>query len=258
MHGSPSPQDFNLLTPAQIQALPQSPDSSALNAMLEWVQDFIAKPRRERDPSNPESRLAVCPFMPGSLKMGLTWFALAQGPVESPDDVIRVVESYKDPLKALPPTSGMNAKFKTIIIVFPMVTRDMAPHFIDGVHASVSGEYKSDALMLGEFHEENRKPGQYNSLFFPLQSPVPAMAIRLMVARDSIFLTADAGDPLKTLENLKAYAKAIPQMEPPPGDVEEMMRILAEKMEDIEKRARRVPPDTEGDDVLPDAEDEEN
>ncbi|WP_327309642.1 hypothetical protein OG730_42125 (plasmid) [Streptomyces sp. NBC_01298] len=246
MTRSPTAQSFDLLTPAEIDELPASPDADALKKMLAWVRDFIAKPNPERDRENPDSPTAVCRFMPKSLTMGLTWFTVAKGPIAAPDDVIRVVDAYKAPLSALEPTSGSDAKYKTIIVVFPAVTQQMAPQFIDGTHARASGEYKADALMLGEFHADSQKRGSHNPAFFPLRSPVPAMAIRFMVALDHVFLTKGTGNPMEDLKDLQAYTDAFSSMEPPPSEkVQEMAKILLGQLEVMARRATEVPPDTE-------------
>ncbi|MFJ9847305.1 DUF6875 domain-containing protein [Kitasatospora sp. NPDC101155] len=185
--------------------------------MLGWVRDFITQPHPDLESGNPESKKVVCPFMPGSLELGLTWFALASDPIRSPVDVIDALAKYKDLIKSIPPTSGREARYKTIIVVFPMVSSEAASEFIDGVHGKVAGEYRADGLMLGEFHPGNGKCGAHNPAFFPLRSPVPAMAVRLMVARDHVFLAKDSGDPLKDLENAKAYGDAMNAMDPPPS-----------------------------------------
>ncbi|MFE9776158.1 DUF6875 domain-containing protein [Streptomyces sp. NPDC005931] len=246
MSGSPAPEDFGLLTPAEVDELPPNSDADALKSMLRWVKDFVAQPHPERDPENPNDRAAVCPFMPGSLAKGLTWFTLPNEPVRSPEDVMRIVDAYRDVLKELPPTRGRDARFKTIIIVFPMVDASAAPAFIDDVHERVAGEYRSDALMLGEFHSRNQKHGSHNPNFFGLQSPVPAMALRLMVALDYLFLTKRTGDPLKDLENLLAYTKAMARMDPPPSKkIQEMIDFFWDDLKLILKRAMEVPPDAQ-------------
>ncbi|MFM9647802.1 DUF6875 domain-containing protein [Streptomyces galilaeus] len=247
MTRTPVPQDFGLLTPAEIEELPPSSEADALKKMLVWVRDYIAKPNMERDKENPNSPTAVCRFMPKSLVMGLTWFAVAKKVISAPGDVISVIDGYRNALRSLEPTSGGDARYKTIIVVFPTVTSEMAPEFIDGVHAKASGKYKAEAFMLGEFHADNQKSGSYNPAFFPLQSPVPAMAIRFMVALDHVFLVRETEDLVKDLENIKAYAGAFPSMEPPPSQkVQEMTRILLGQLEAMATRATEVPPDAEG------------
>ena len=46
-------------------------------------------------------------------------------------------------------------------------------------------------MMLGEFHSMNDSPGLRNPEFRPLRSPVPMLAIRLMVESDLPFMTRD-------------------------------------------------------------------
>ncbi len=101
--------------------------------------------------------------------------------------------------------------------------------------------------MLGEFHSENQKHGSHNPQFYGLKSPVPAIAIRLMVALDHLFLAKSSGNLIEDLENLLAYTKSMSYMDPPPSEkVKEMLDSLWDDLKVLLKRAMEVPPDEQG------------
>ena len=89
------------------------------------------------------------------------------------------------------PNSGTSASYKAVIILFPSLPLDKAPILIDGAQQRGKPSFVAKGLMLGEFHALNTTIGlrcPMGSTFFPLQTPIPALAIRSLVSSDIVFL----------------------------------------------------------------------
>src|SRR5699024_6626508 len=77
--------------------------------------------------------------------------------------------------------------------LFPDLPEPRYGEFIEGVQATLKGEFMSEGNMIGEFHPgPPDRPGLWNPDFRPFRSPVPLLAIRHMVAADVPFVTDSA------------------------------------------------------------------
>jgi hypothetical protein len=74
-------------------------------------------------------------------------------------------------------------------MVFPDLPSHLAPKVVDVVQAACKDEFVQRGLMIGEFHALNQTTGLRSNTIFPLQTPVPCLAIRNMVPSDFAFLT---------------------------------------------------------------------
>jgi hypothetical protein len=167
-------------TSASTETLPvEKPNILPLELTQCYVRDFLAK-------SNPNlgRKGPTCPFVPASLKHDTIHLALVTSEfVSSSEDVERVALSMLDRFKMLEPTSGPQAPYKAIIMIFPDVTLADAPYYIDDVQKKLKPFFVKDGLMLGEFHRLNNAPGLHNPSFYPLRTPYPCLAVRNMVRK---------------------------------------------------------------------------
>ncbi|MGW6574929.1 DUF6875 domain-containing protein [Streptomyces sp. NPDC054945] len=204
MTSSPSPQELGLLSRNDVHGLP---DGHPLRKTLEWIEEVVAKPNPNLGRSG-----VVCPFIPGSLQAKTIWFALPDAHFYIPQDVMGVLNHYRDVFEQISPVIRPDAYFKTIIIAFPSIGPDRATRFIDDVQSELKSDFISRGLMLGEFHPENVAEGLHSRDFRPLQSPVPLLVIRRMVPPDRFFLIGKNVPASKKLLWLKAYVDELQHM----------------------------------------------
>jgi hypothetical protein len=177
---------------------------SHYGALLSYLEDFLAKPHANVGRTGP-----VCPFVPIALKKQTLLVGMARtseaGTTKSfsVDTMVDLMRAQRERFLAMEPTSGRLKLYKTIVIGFPDISDEDAPLLIDSVQRRLKIEFTQSGMMIGEFHRFNKTPGLRNSAFYPLQTPIPALAIRFMVPTDVLFLKHDR-------ENLKAYLSAIP------------------------------------------------
>ena len=162
-------------------------DLSALRAVADWTETFVAQPNE--DLGRPGT---VCPFVPGSIERRTIWFApehVADLPLP---EVIELMRGYQSLFLDTGPVEGDDAQYKTIIVVFTDLPADRAPGVFDGVlDVLATPSYESEGILFGPFFEGNEGTALYNPDFRPFQSPVPFLFIRNGVVSDWKFFLDD-------------------------------------------------------------------
>ena len=155
-------------------------DLSALRAIADWIKTFVVKPHKDLGRAGP-----VCPFVPGSLERKVLWLAPEQIADRGAPDVIELVSSYKRLFLETQPTSGDDADYKVIVVVFIDLPADRAQGVFDDVleHLAVQS-YADDGILFGPYYEGNEATAIYNSSFRPFQSSVPFLFVRPGVISD--------------------------------------------------------------------------
>jgi hypothetical protein len=119
------------------------------------------------------------------LERKVLWLAPEQ--IAGPDepDVVELVSGYKRLFLETPPTSGDDADYKVIVVVFTDLRADRAQGVFDDVlqHLAVPS-YADDGILFGPYYEGNEGTALYNSRFRPFQSPVPFLFVRQGVISD--------------------------------------------------------------------------
>jgi hypothetical protein len=155
-------------------------DLEALQAVASWIKTFVAMPHKDLGRAG-----TVCPYVPGSLERKVLWLAPEQ--IAGPDepDVVELVSGYKRLFLETPPTSGDDADYKVIVVVFTDLRADRAQGVFDDVlqHLAVPS-YADDGILFGPYYEGNEGTALYNSRFRPFQSPVPFLFVRQGVISD--------------------------------------------------------------------------
>ncbi|WP_223807359.1 FAD-dependent oxidoreductase [Montanilutibacter psychrotolerans] len=179
--------------------LPGSP----LAVTVDWVRTFLARPHPDVGRSGP-----VCPFTPTALALDTIWLTEITDRNPDPARLADVVGKYRDLFFEIEPRNGSVAINKTILIVFPNLGADAAA-LIDDVQRELKPSFVDLGLMLGEFHSRNESPGLRNPDFRPLRSPVPMVAIRLMVETDLPFLRRHIDEPTVRAAYLRSYLRRL-------------------------------------------------
>ena len=156
------------------------PDRGGLQSVADWIESFVAMPHRDLGRAGP-----VCPFVPGSLDRKVLWLAAEQIADRSAPAVVELMSGYIRRLLDAQPTDGDDAKYKTIIVVFP----DLPPERAQGLFGDVLQQlavpsYAQHGILFGPFYAGNEGTAIYSSSFRPFTSPVPFLFVRLGVVSD--------------------------------------------------------------------------
>src|SRR5437660_563722 len=151
-------------------------DAAILNEVHEWAQNYLARPHAQLGRPGP-----VCPFVPRALQLTTIWMAVARPQEPTADGIKTMIAAYRNVFLELEPITGEDSPYKAILIIFPEVRSEDAQGLIDQVQRELKPFFVEQGLMIGEFHELNVTPGLHNPTFYPLRSPYPILAIRLMV-----------------------------------------------------------------------------
>ncbi len=176
----------------------------AIATVAAWVKSYLCQPHRDLGRNGP-----MCPFVPGALQKELLFVAYYDRTdldVPAIKDILLIeMERFID----LPPTSGNEAQFKSLMVLFPGLSTDDAIALVETAQAELQARFVPNGLMVGEFHGgPPPKAGLWNTDFRPLYSPVPMLVIRHMVPTDLLFLK---DDPKLFAEYSNIYGNAIPE-----------------------------------------------
>ncbi|MGN9841700.1 DUF6875 domain-containing protein [Nonomuraea sp. H19] len=182
---------------AEVAAGFDHPRLPEMRKILDWSREFLTKGHPELGRSGP-----VCPFSAPSLRRGLFYLA-----VEEDTDIGVTVNSmtafrerFLEMLEALSPE---RRELLTFVVVLPEID---GPE-LDELQRRLKEEYVAAGLMIGQFHPTCAEPGLWNGDFRPLRSPIPLLAIRMMLAFDLPFLWDETGHLGSYLER---FAGGIP------------------------------------------------
>ena len=177
----------DLEDPGRTSELAES-ELGAVRAVADWITTFVARPHKDLGRAG-----AVCPFVPGSLERKALWLAPERIADRSAPAVVELMNGYIRRLLDSQPTDGDDAKYKTILVVFPDLPADRAQGlFGDVLQELAVPSYAGDGVLFGPFYEGNEGTAIYNASFRPFTSPVPFLFVRLGVVSDwKFFLDND-------------------------------------------------------------------
>jgi hypothetical protein len=179
-----------LLLPSDLEGrLPEAAERyrGALEEVVRWSREYLCHGHPDLGRTGP-----VCPYARPSLEKELLWLTVHPGADPPLDELATDVAAYGGWFKRLPPRTGRDAQYKAILILLPDLPPDRAPVIVDTVHAAKKPGFVAEGLMLGQFYSTCDRPGVRNNRFRPLQSTVPLLTIRHMVASDGAFLCDEA------------------------------------------------------------------
>lgn len=147
----------------------------------DWVENFLSAPSDSLGRSGD-----VCPFTGRSTARSLFYVGEMEGDPPEDEQVVEVLVAARNEVARV--QSGLPEKYRVLVtasVLFPDVQNGS---WVDGLQMRLKDEFVTMGLMIGQFHPSCPEPGLHNENFRPLQSPVPALAIRTMVPGDFLFL----------------------------------------------------------------------
>lgn len=146
-----------------------------------WVQSFLMRPHADL------GRLGdVCPFTSQAAKIGTARIGVWNGGPDA-EAILALMEAAVRAFDRMPCPKGM-AQFKTIIIGFPNCTDEAGLKVLKQTQDKLEPHSVFRGKMIGFFRPDAPDQGLINPNFRPMQSPVPLLAIRLMVEGDAPFV----------------------------------------------------------------------
>jgi hypothetical protein len=149
--------------------------------VLDWVRNYLGT----ADAEPILGRKYVCPFIPGSLERGSLYIVVADD-VTDVTGVERVINEYRVVFHEIEPIEGEETRYKTILVLFPGIAEEDANEAIDGLQAQLKRAIVTeDLLMIGELHPRNQtRAVGVDAEVYPNRSPVPLLALRVIVSQD--------------------------------------------------------------------------
>lgn len=175
---------------------------SALAQLLKWLREFIGAPHPDLGRTG-----SICPFVPGALSLDTIWFAEVTESEPTEDSIGGVIRKYRNMFLTTEPSNAPESIDKAFLVAFPTLAARGAEGIalIDRVQYLHKPYFVDQGMMLGEFHSLNDSPGLRNPEFRPLRSPVPMLAIRLMVESDLPFMIRDKYSYAERTAFLRSY-----------------------------------------------------
>lgn len=157
-------------------------DLGVLGEVARWTVDYLSHTHPDLGRSGD-----VCPYTEVSMREGLLFSAVCHVFDADPrPSMIHVMRQTRKDFESRSPQIGNRAGLKAMLVLYPSLEGE----WIDDVQETLSLEFVSRYLMIGEFHAECDKPGLHNFDFRPLRSPIPLLAVRSMMLTDLAFLKA--------------------------------------------------------------------
>ncbi len=181
--------------------LPPVQMRDSLKTIVQWSATFLVPEHPDLGRDGP-----VCPFTRTSMDRGL--FYLSHLRTDSNASLLREAVSafrewYLDMAETL---NEKQRKFLTFLIVLEDIDLTDSRE-LDDLQRSLKDSFVEQGLMIGQFHPKCDQPGLWNDDFRPLRSPIPLLAIRIMVPGDLPFLT---GSDVHLAAYFARFAAGIP------------------------------------------------
>lgn len=181
---------YYLMKPGDLDASPLPEivvkHQDSLKTIVRWANEFLCQPHADLGRDG-----AVCPFVRTSLDKELFLFTVQPGKHLDLEHVCNAISLYRDWYTSLEPVKGVDAKYKTIVVLFPDMDECTAERIVDQAQKALKPGFIARGLMIGQFYAHSNEPGLRNPAFRPLRSPIPLLAIRHIVATDFPFLKED-------------------------------------------------------------------
>ena len=163
-----------------LSAFPETPDDDPARVVANWARAYLMRPHPELGRAG-----AVCPFTPISARLD----ALLVGS-SAARDVGAIFRTMGDALRAFDAMSCPPGQrhFRAVIVAFPHCGGEAGRARLKAVQNRLRPESIYRGKMIGLFEPHSRDRGLINPDFRPLRSPVPLLAIRMLVANDAPFV----------------------------------------------------------------------
>ncbi|AMY00671.1 hypothetical protein A4R29_15070 [Mesorhizobium ciceri biovar biserrulae] len=159
-------------------------ERTALIRFAGYAANFLSMPHAELGRAG-----NVCPYVPDAVENDL--FRLTATLETEAERVEAAMDKMRDVFAEMEPVDGRNMMLKTIVVVFPDVPAQDSKEKIGALQKRLKPSYIKEGFMIGEFFPNCPEPGLHNPHFRPLDTPVPALAVRYITKFDAPFMLGD-------------------------------------------------------------------
>ena len=161
-------------------ALPDSPADARV--LADWVRQYLMRPHPDLGRTG-----HVCPFTAKAARLALLRIGISPlGPADR-HQILRTMRDAMQAFHVLPSTRATRI-FRTVIVGFPNCTGADGIAALHRVQNAMRYHSLVGAKMIGLFEPGSQATGLINAEFRPLRSPVPVLAIRMLVEQDAPFV----------------------------------------------------------------------
>lgn len=181
----PDRADASEAEPLRLKGLDESCTSAAdatARALGDWVRAYLMQPHPRLGRSG-----HVCPFTAQAARLSLLRIGISPLGGGDRPAVLRTMQEALRAFDALPCQRSARL-FRTVIIGFPRCTDAAGVATLRAVQNALRHHSIVRAKMIGLFEPNSQAEGLINPQFRPLRSPVPALAIRMLVEQDAPFV----------------------------------------------------------------------
>jgi hypothetical protein len=171
----------------RLQAFSAFPETSGEAAggevgqiLADWVRGYLMRPHP--DLGRPG---AVCPFTPAAARLDA--IRVGSSPARDEDAIHRVMRRALAAFDSIDCPRGQR-HFRAVIVAFPNCAGDEGRARLKAVQNRLRPESILRGKMIGLFEPHSPDKGLINPDFRPLRSPVPLLAIRMLVENDAPFV----------------------------------------------------------------------
>ena len=152
----------------------------AARAIAGWVRGFLMRPHPDLGRTG-----HVCPFTAQAARLSLLRIG-----VERADAEAAIGRTMREAMRAFDqmPCARSARLFRTVIVAFPQCAGPDGIAVLRRVQNAMRHHSVVRARMIGLFEPDSQAAGLINPSFRPLRSPVPALAIRMLVEQDAPFV----------------------------------------------------------------------
>lgn len=157
-------------------------NEASSQVIAHWVRSYLMRPHV--DLGRPGD---VCPFTAQASRLDTIRIGLCDaGPGEA-THILNVMEGAVRAFDEIPCAKSMR-HFRTIIVGFPNCGGVEGSHVLKQIQNRLRPHSIFRGKMIGLFAPDSQDKGLLNPDFRPLRSPVPLLAIRMLVENDSPFV----------------------------------------------------------------------
>ena len=160
-----------------------SPDSPAETRVLaDWVRQYLMRPHPDLGRTG-----HVCPFTAKAARLDLLRIGIS--PLGAADRG-RILGTMRDAIQAFHalPSTRATRVFRTVMVGFPNCADAEGVAALHHVQNAMRHHSLFGAKMIGLFEPASQLTGLINPEFRPLRSPLPVLAIRMLVEQDAAFV----------------------------------------------------------------------
>ena len=160
-----------------------TPSSSpSARALAHWVRTYLMRPHADLGRTG-----HVCPFTAQAARLSLLRIGISPFGAADKAGILRTMRDALTAFDGLPCTRSTRI-FRTIIVGFPACADADGLATLRQVQNAMRHHSIVRAKMIGLFEPDSQAEGLLNPKFRPLRSPIPTLAIRMLVEQDAPFV----------------------------------------------------------------------